>query len=551
MANILQPSQLNTPIIDILQENNKHSLNININPFQDLHLFNSLDKSKQVFISRTSGQLSMYVCGMTVYDYCHIGHARVLVVFDVIQKWFKQLGYKVTYVRNITDIDDKIITRAHENNESIYDLTSRFITAMHEDSEKLGIEPPTHQPKATDYIAQMHTLIEKLMDKQLAYQQGDGDVYFSVQKFARYGQLSGRNLQEMQGGERISEQEKQAKLNELDFVLWKQAKEGDSIDSQWASPWGSGRPGWHIECSAMSCGLLGEQFDIHGGGFDLQFPHHENEIAQSEGALLSEEELASNKRWVNYWLHNGFVKVNDEKMSKSLGNFFTIRDVLKHYSAEVVRFLILKSHYRSSLNYNDGALNEAKHNLIRLYKLQARVLDVLENSKQTETQQINFVDVDLQFESIYNFYQAMNDDFNTPKALAILFELMQNLEQALKLYKQINENIQSNSSNTSNAINNLIHIASLSKTLSYLSALLGIGLKSLDAVECAQPNHLNQQTFNHTLTTQWIEAQIALRKQAKLAKDFAQADKIRQDLLAQGIELIDLPNQQTYYKSIK
>jgi cysteinyl-tRNA synthetase len=312
-----------------------------------LKIYNSLAREKQDFVPIEPGKANMYVCGMTVYDYCHLGHARVLVVFDMVQRWLRASGLDVTYVRNITDIDDKIIKRALENKETIGELTNRFIRLMDEDAAALGVEKPDHEPRATEYVPQMLGLIGQLEQNGLAYKAADGDVNFSVRKFPGYGKLSGKSLDDLRAGERVEIDT--AKQDPLDFVLWKHAKEGEPF---WASPWGNGRPGWHIECSAMSSDLLGKHFDIHGGGQDLQFPHHENEIAQSEGA--------HNCSFVNYWMHNGFVRIDDEKMSKSLGNFFTIREVLKKYDAEVVRFFILRAHYRSPLNYSDVHLDDAR-----------------------------------------------------------------------------------------------------------------------------------------------------------------------------------------------
>jgi len=301
---------------------------------ESLKIYNTLAREKQTFVPIEPGRVRMYVCGMTVYDYCHVGHARVMVVFDMVQRWLRASGYDVTYVRNITDIDDKIIKRAVENGETMSALTNRFIDAMHEDADALGVQRPDHEPRATQYVPQMLNMIGKLQQNGLAYQATDGDVNYAVRKFPGYGKLSGKSLEDLRAGERVAAND--AKQDPLDFVLWKSAKADEPAESRWASPWGEGRPGWHIECSAMSCDLLGEHFDLHGGGADLQFPHHENEIAQSEGA--------NGNTFVNLWMHNGFVRINDEKMSKSLGNFFTIRDVLKVYDPEVVRFFMLRSH---------------------------------------------------------------------------------------------------------------------------------------------------------------------------------------------------------------
>jgi cysteinyl-tRNA synthetase len=312
-----------------------------------LTIYNTLRRQKEAFKSIVPGRVGMYVCGMTVYDYCHIGHARVMVVFDAVQRWLRASGYDVTYVRNITDIDDKIIRRAVENGETIAQLTGRFIAAMDEDAAALGVQKPDHEPRATAYVPQMLGLIGKLETNGLAYRAADGDVNFSVRDFPGYGALSGKSLDDLRAGERV--EVNSGKRDPLDFVLWKSAKQSEPADTRWESPWGTGRPGWHIECSAMSAAILGEQFDIHGGGADLQFPHHENEIAQSEGA--------HRHTFVNTWMHNGFVRVDDEKMSKSLGNFFTIREVLRKYDPEVVRFFILRAHYRSPLNYSDAHLD--------------------------------------------------------------------------------------------------------------------------------------------------------------------------------------------------
>ncbi len=322
-----------------------------------LKIYNTLARDKQEFVPLVPGRVGMYVCGMTVYDYCHLGHARVMVVFDMVYRWLKASGYRVDYVRNITDIDDKIIKRAAENGESIHALTARFIAAMHEDADALGVLRPDHEPRATRYVPEMLDMIGKLEANGLAYRAEDGDVNYAVRKFPGYGKLSGKSLEDLRAGERV--EVAGSKHDPLDFVLWKHAREQEPDEVKWDSPWGKGRPGWHIECSAMGSSLLGEHFDIHGGGADLQFPHHENEIAQSEGAHQC--------HFVNYWMHNGFVNVDKEKMSKSLGNFFTIREVLKKYDAEVVRFFILRAHYRSPLNYSDAHLDDAKGALTRLY----------------------------------------------------------------------------------------------------------------------------------------------------------------------------------------
>src|SRR5438270_6366249 len=362
-----------------------------------LKIYNSLGRTKQEFVPLRPGEVRMYVCGMTVYDCLHLGHARMLVVFDVVQRWLRASGYRVTYVRNITDIDDKIIRRALENGESIGELTARFIRCIDEDAAALGVHKPDHEPRATQYVPQMVDMIGRLEEKKLAYRSASGDVNFAVRRFPGYGKLSGKSLDELRAGERVEVDA--SKEDPLDFVLWKRAKPGEP---KWPSPWGDGRPGWHIECSAMGCTLLGEQFDIHGGGMDLQFPHHENEIAQSEGA--------TGKPFVKYWMHNGFLRIDDEKMSKSLGNFFIVRDVLKRYDAEVIRFFLLRSHYRSPLNYTDANLDDAKQALARLYTALASVPAAA-----------SAVDWDEPYAQ--RFKTAMDDDFGTPDAIAELHQL--------------------------------------------------------------------------------------------------------------------------------
>ncbi|MFN3785833.1 MAG: cysteine--tRNA ligase, partial [Thiothrix sp.] len=366
-----------------------------------LHIYNSLTRQKEVFTPIHPRQVRMYVCGMTVYDYCHLGHARVMVVFDTVYRYLKASGYAVHYVRNITDIDDKIIKRAGENAEPIQALTQRFIDAMHEDEAALNVLRPDDEPRATGNIPEMLAMIQVLLDKGLAYRGSNGDVYYDVSQFDDYGKLSGRKLDELRAGERVAIDD--VKDDPLDFVLWKAAKPGEPA---WDAPWGAGRPGWHIECSAMSQKLLGDHFDIHGGGSDLQFPHHENEIAQSEGC--------TGHKHVNYWMHNGFIRVNNEKMSKSLGNFFTIREVLQHYRAEAIRFFILNSHYRSQLNYATEQLDAANAALTRLYTA-IRGLPEVGAANNTD------------YERRFNL--AMDDDFNTPEALAVMFELARDINR--------------------------------------------------------------------------------------------------------------------------
>ena len=448
----------------------------------------------------------MYVCGMTVYDFCHIGHARVMIVFDMVVRWLRASGYEVIYVRNITDIDDKIIKRAVENGEPIAALTNRFIDAMHADSDELGLMHPDQEPRATDYITQMQGMIGRLIENELAYQGEDGYVNFAVRLFPQYGKLSGKSLDELNAGERVAIGG--GKRDPLDFVLWKGAKPDEPADTRWKSPWGEGRPGWHIECSAMSCDLLGEHFDIHGGGADLQFPHHENEIAQSEGALYGQERKATDEPFVNYWMHNGHIRMNEEKMSKSLGNFFLIRDVLKSFDPEVVRFFMLKAHYRSPINYSDAQLEEARAGLVRLYTALAQ-MPVTTN-------------IPLAVDSawVQRFTLAMNDDFNTPEAIAVFFDLATELNRAQGDEKSLLANT----------------LRSLAATMNFLqrdpTAFLQAGSKG------SKPS----------LSTESIEAQIAARVAAKQAKDFAQADEIRKQLLEQGVVLEDKPGGITEWR---
>ena len=453
----------------------------------------------------------MYVCGMTVYDYCHVGHARAMVVFDLVARWLRAQGYRVTYVRNITDIDDKIIKRAVENNEPISALTQRFINAMHEDSAALGIIPPDHEPRATDYVPQMLDVIGALEKNGYAYQAelpggATGDVNFAVRQFDGYGKLSGKSLDELRAGERVAVGD--GKRDPLDFVLWKRAKADEPADVKWASPWGEGRPGWHIECSAMSCSLLGKHFDIHGGGADLQFPHHENEIAQSEGAYA----LETGKPFVNVWMHNGFVRIDGEKMSKSLGNFFTIRDVLKQFDAEVIRFFILRAHYRSPLNYSDQHLDDARQGLGRLYTALAGA-GVTEPAKTSQSGRLDLAELTARVAGspeavslVKGFFEAMDDDFNTPIAVSNLFELATLLNK------------------------------SKDPALAGVLRDLALGLGILGQAPSA---FLQSGTGAQAVDGAQIESLIAERAAAKKAKDFARADQIRADLLAQGVVLED------------
>ena len=461
---------------------------------QPFVLYNSEQRKKVEFVPRQEGHIDLYVCGMTVYDYCHIGHARVMVAFDIITRYLRSQGWKVRYVRNITDIDDKIIQRANENNESIQDLTERFIQAMNDDAAQLGCFAPDQAPRATEYIAQMQTMISDLVDNGAAYPANNGDVYFQVDKFAKYGRLSGRKLDDMQAGasERIDVDVE--KKHPFDFVLWKHAKENEPF---WPSPWGKGRPGWHIECSAMSTCCLGNHFDIHGGGSDLLFPHHENEIAQSEAA--------TGEQYVNYWMHVGFINVDGEKMSKSLGNFFTIRDVMDKFHPEVIRYFIVSSHYRSPVNFSDVALKEAKSALSRFYHaFKAYQQQYAEPTTQNLDQAL-----------VSRFTAAMSDDFNTSEALAVLFEIIKELNRAIK--EQQAEQAQLYYS-----------------TLRYLVDILGLVQHDVDEF---LKSDIGQVELN--LTEAQIEDFIQQRQDAKKAKNFSQADQIRQDLLDLGVVLED------------
>jgi cysteinyl-tRNA synthetase len=449
-----------------------------------LKIYNSIAREKQVFVPIVAGKVSMYVCGMTVYDYCHLGHARVMVVFDMVNRWLRASGFDLTYVRNITDIDDKIIARANERGIGIHDLTNEFIQAMDEDAEKLGVLRPDIEPRATAHIDDMVTMIGQLIDKDHAYAADNGDVFYAVNSFQGYGKLSGKSLEDLRAGERVEVDT--FKRDPMDFVLWKAAKPNEP---SYDSPWGKGRPGWHIECSAMGAHHLGKHFDIHGGGQDLQFPHHENEIAQSEGA--------HDCTFVNYWMHNGFIRVDDEKMSKSLGNFFTIREVLKKYKAEVVRFFILRAQYRSPLNYSDKHLDDAHQALTRLYT-------ALKNVPPTA------VKLDWTAPYAQRFKEAMDDDFNTPEAVAVLFDLA----------NQVNRE----------------KSAELAGCLKALANLLGLLVDE-------------PVTFLQGIATDLaidIEALIQQRSDAKKAKNFAEADRIRQALTSQGIVLEDSPQGTTW-----
>jgi cysteinyl-tRNA synthetase len=468
-----------------------------------LQIFNSLTRQKEEFRPIEPGKVRMYVCGMTVYDHCHIGHARVMVVFDVVVRWLRAKGFDVTYVRNITDIDDKIIRRAEQNSQDFRDLTARFIDAMNQDLAALDILPPTHEPRATAAMADMIAMIQTLLAKGYAYVGASGDVYYDVSCFDRYGQLANKKLEDLRAGARVEVEE--AKDDPLDFVLWKAAKPGEP---SWPSPWGAGRPGWHIECSAMSTRCLGAHFDIHGGGMDLKFPHHENEIAQSEAA--------SGQRYVNFWMHNGFVQVNEEKMSKSLGNFFTVREVLQRYQPEVVRLFILSSHYRGPLNYSDENLEHAKSSLTRLY---------------TALRGLPMVEAPAEEGWRTRFGQAMDDDFNTPEALAVLFDLAREVNRL--------------------RAGDGTAAARLGATLRSLGALLGL-LQS--DPEAFLQGRIHQEavlvdTVNVTdilsvgYSAEQVENLIAQRAAARKAKNWAEADRIRALLQEAGIVLEDTPKR--------
>ena len=471
-----------------------------------LKIYNTLARDKQVFTPLEPRKVRMYVCGMTVYDYCHLGHARVMVIFDVVQRWLRSSGYDVTYVRNITDIDDKIIKRAQENNETTAALTERFIRAMDEDAAALGVQKPTAEPRATEYVPGMLDMINLLQQRGYAYQAADGDVNYAVRKFDGYGKLSGKSLEDLRPGERVAVDA--AKQNPLDFVLWKRAKPGEPA---WESPWGAGRPGWHIECSVMSGALLGKQFDIHGGGQDLQFPHHENEIAQSEGA--------HGGTFVNYWMHNGFVRVDNAKMSKSLGNFFTVREILKVYDPEVVRFFIIRAHYRSPLNYSDVHLDDAKQGLTRLYTALRGVA-------------VEAGPVDWSHPQAARFKAAMDDDFNTPEAVAVLFDLAGEV-------------------NKSSAPTD----AGLLRTL---GGLLGLIQQDPDKFLQAPSGNFSGSmtiplfemsgTFTQSFPPELIEEMIEQRAAARKAKNFSESDRIRKQLLDAGIVLEDGPQDKTTWR---
>jgi cysteinyl-tRNA synthetase len=452
-----------------------------------LRIYNTLSRALEDFSPLVPGHVGMYVCGMTVYDLCHVGHARANVAFDVVQRWLKASGWRVNFVRNITDIDDKIIRRAVENGETVRALTSRMIAEMYRDFDALAIERPTHDPRATDYVPQMLDIVKQLEDKRIAYRTEGGDVNYAVRRFPGYGKLSGKSLDELHAGERVAVLE--GKEDPLDFVLWKAAKPAEPPDAQWDSAYGKGRPGWHIECSAMSCALLGKTFDIHGGGADLQFPHHENEIAQSEAA--------NGQPLARYWMHNGFVNIDNEKMSKSLGNFFTIREVLEKFDAQTLRFFIVRSHYRSPLNYSDVHLEDARSALKRLYT----ALDTVAPAA---------VEIDWSQPQAARFKAAMDNDFGTPEAVAVLFDVAAEVNRSKS--------------------------AQAAGLLKALGGCLGI-LQGDPKAFLRAGTRIDEAT---------IASLIEQRAAAKKARNFAEADRIRSDLLAQGVVLKDSPAGTTW-----
>lgn len=474
-----------------------------------LHIHNNLSRRKEAFTPIDPQNVRIYVCGMTVYDYCHVGHARVLVVFDVVTRYLRKVfgAEHVTYVRNITDIDDKIIARANENGEPIDDLTGRFILEMNRNAEALGVMTPDEEPRATRHMDEIISMIQTLVEKGYAYRADNGDVYYDVARFETYGKLSGKNTDDLRVGARVEVDT--AKRDPLDFVLWKAAK---PAEPSWDSPWGKGRPGWHIECSAMSTACLGNHFDIHGGGLDLQFPHHENEIAQSEAA--------TGEKFVNVWMHNGFVRIDEEKMSKSLGNFFTICEVLDKYKPEVVRYFILNSHYRSPLNYSDQHLDSAKASLTTLYTA-LRGLDLAEGSRGTEFEQ-GFYE--------QRFSAAMDDDFNTPEAIAVLFEVAREINRVRG--------------------SDVEQAAALGGVLKSLGATLGLLERDAEDYFKGRAVNIRASTAERHIKTypadvslkyteEKIEQLIEERNAARQNKDWAESDRIRDELAEQGVVLED------------
>jgi cysteinyl-tRNA synthetase len=480
-----------------------------------LKIYNTLARRLEAFEPLEPGHVRMYVCGMTIYDLCHIGHARMMMAFDIVQRWLKVSGYRVTYVRNITDIDDKIIRRALERGVTLRALTLEMTQAMHQDIAALGMEPPTLEPRATDHVPQMLGLIERLEAKGLAYQAAGGDVNFAVRKFPGYGKLSGKSLDDLRAGERVAVDSD--KHDPLDFVLWKAAKPDEPAEAQWASAYGPGRPGWHIECSAMCGALLGETFDIHGGGADLQFPHHENEIAQSEGA--------NGQPLARFWVHNGFVRVDNEKMSKSLGNFFTIREVLEKYDAETLRFFMVRTHYRSPLNYSDAHLDDARNSLKRLY------------TALTSVSPAALAPIDWSQAFAQRFRAAMDEDFGTPDAVAVLFDLASEVNRS-----------------KDTALAGLLR--SLGATLGLLQLNPSDWLQgrfpraqTIQAPLLETKQELFAATVSQSTFDELVKSQIAARAAAKAEKNFAEADRIRQVLLAQGVVLKDSPTGTTWERA--
>ena len=457
---------------------------------QAITIYNSLTRNKEIFVPIEAGKVRMYVCGMTIYDYCHLGHARVMVVFDIVTRYLRQLGYEVTYVRNITDVDDKIIQRANENQEDIQDLTARFTAIMHEDAAALGVLEPDQEPRATTSMDAISAMIAVLLEKGYAYQGDNGDVYYDVSRFENYGQLSGKKMEDLRAGARVAVDE--AKQDPLDFVLWKAAKPGEP---SWKSPWGDSRPGWHIECSAMSTRCLGAHFDIHGGGMDLKFPHHENEIAQSEAA--------TGEHFVNYWMHNGFVKVDEEKMSKSLGNFFTVREILQRYRAEEVRYFILASHYRSPLNYSQENLDNSRAALTRFYTA-LRGLSV----GAVNPDEHSYTDA---------FHAAMSDDFNTPEAIAVLFEIAREINRHKDSARE--------------------EAQRLGGLLRHLGGVLGLLQSEPEAF--LREVAASGADAEAGLSAAAIDELIARRLKARAEQDWAEADRIRDELDVLGILLED------------
>ncbi|MFM8796920.1 MAG: cysteine--tRNA ligase [Betaproteobacteria bacterium] len=458
-----------------------------------LKIYNTLTRQAQAFEPLEPGHVRLYVCGMTIYDLCHIGHARMMTAFDLVVRWLRASGYRVTYVRNITDIDDKIIRRAVERGITLRQLTDEMTAAMHQDIGAIGVLPPTHEPRATDYVPQMLSMIGRLQAKGLAYQTPGGDVNFAVRRFEGYGRLSGKSLNDLRAGERVAVEE--GKHDPLDFVLWKAAKPTEPADAKYDSPYGPGRPGWHIECSAMSCELLGEHFDIHGGGMDLQFPHHENEIAQSVGA--------TDRPFVNVWMHNGFLNVDNEKMSKSLDNFFTIRDVLKQVDGQTLRFLFIRTHYRSPLNFSDAHLEDARASLKRLYTALDSV--PLEPASEQDVHDIDWAEP-----HAAAFKAAMDEDFNAPAAIAVLFELA----------SEVNRNRREDQARLLRALGGTLVLLQ-DPPQAFLQA--GAGIAEAE-----------------------IQSMIEARSQAKRERDFARADHIRDALMAQGVLLKDSPQGTTW-----